>query len=162
MILQELFQHGIAKNSTTILVKYISEETKFLTVSGQACILFKITQRSCVLYQRTRRSLRSFAFFIQRTRRSLRSFTFFIKECGVLCVLFGFISHTKMTNLAKKNIKEWCVLCSCSLFFVLRYQYLLDPNSIFCKAFSPFLLSWDVYDILWLHRAPLALKQLIQ
>ena len=148
MILQELFQHGIAKNSTTILVKYISEETKFLTVSGQACVLFKITQRSCVLYKRTRRSLRSFAFFI--------------KERGVLCVLFGFISHTKMTNLAKKNIKEWCVLCSCSLFFVLRYQYLLDPNSIFCKAFSPFLLSWDVYDILWLHRAPLALKQLIQ
>ena len=39
-------------------------------------------------------------------RRSLRSLTFFIKEPGVLCVLFGFISHKKITNLAKKKEKN--------------------------------------------------------
>ena len=47
-----------------------------------------------------------FAFFYilyKRMWRSLRSFTFFIKE---RCALFGFISHTKMTNLAKKERKR--------------------------------------------------------
>ena len=32
-----------------------------------------------------------------------RSFTFFIKAC---CTHFGFMSHTKMTNLAKKERKR--------------------------------------------------------
>ena len=36
----------------------------------------------------------------------MRSFTFFIKEHGILCILFGFTSHTKMTNLAKKERKR--------------------------------------------------------
>ena len=45
--------------------------------------------------------------FYKRTRCSLRSFTFFIKE---RCTLFGFISHTKMTNLVKKRTKKNAVL----------------------------------------------------
>ena len=40
----------------------------------------------------------------KRTEQSLHSFTFFIKERNIL---FGFISHTKIANLAKKkNVKE--------------------------------------------------------
>ena len=96
-----------------------------------SCILLRSLQKNaafftffCVPYKRMRCSLRSFAFFIKRTRRSLRSFaffaffcvlykrmrrslclfTFFIKEHRILCILFGFISHTKKTNLAKKRI----------------------------------------------------------
>ena len=44
-----------------------------------------------------------FAFFsvlYKRTERYLRSFLFFIKEQNVL---FGFISHTNIANLAKKR-----------------------------------------------------------
>ena len=47
-----------------------------------------------------------FAFFsvlYKTTERSLRSFLFFIKEP---CILFGFISHTKIANLAKKECKR--------------------------------------------------------
>ena len=39
----------------------------------------------------------------KRMRCSFRSFLFFIKEHSVLCVLFGFISHTKIANLYKKR-----------------------------------------------------------
>ena len=60
----------------------------------------------CVLYKKNAAFFAFFYVLYKRTLRSLRSFTFFIKECGVLCVLFGFISHTKMTNLAKKERKR--------------------------------------------------------
>ena len=43
------------------------------------------------------------SILFKRTERSLRSFPFFIKERNVL---FGFISHTKMANLAKKERKR--------------------------------------------------------
>ena len=69
-----------------------------------------------VLYKRTKRSLRSFLFFIKngtifaffsilykRRECSLRSFSFFIKERNIL---FGFISHTNIANLAKKERKR--------------------------------------------------------
>ena len=55
-----------------------------------------------ILYKRTRPFFAFFSVLYKRMRRSLRSFTFFIKERGVLCILFGFISHTKIANLAKK------------------------------------------------------------
>ena len=75
----------------------------------------------CVLLHSLEKNAAFFAFFYilyKRMRHSLRSFTFFIKECGVLwvllrslhikergilCILFGFISHTKMTNLPNKR-----------------------------------------------------------
>ena len=47
-----------------------------------------------------------FAFFsilYKRTKRSFRSFPFFIKERNVL---FAFISHTKIANLIKKERKK--------------------------------------------------------
>ena len=36
----------------------------------------------------------------------MRSFPFFIKERNVFCVLFDFISHTKIANLTKKERKR--------------------------------------------------------
>ena len=85
----------------------------------------------CVLYKRKLHFLRSFAFFCVLYKRTLRSFTFFIKECCVLCVLlrfllknakercalFGFISHTKVTNLSKKE-------CNTKNFFSIYYTYI--------------------------------------
>ena len=67
----------------------------------------------------------------QKNAMFLRSFTFFIKECCVLCVLlrfllknakercalFGFISHTKVTNLSKKE-------CNTKNFFSIYYTYI--------------------------------------
>ena len=44
----------------------------------------------------------------------MRSFTFFINERSVLCILFGFISHTKIANLV------W----SCTTNFKKAYRYL--------------------------------------
>ena len=44
-----------------------------------------------------------FSVLYKTTERSLRSFPCFIKEH---CSLYGFISHTKIANLAKKNNVE--------------------------------------------------------
>ena len=71
----------------------------------------------CVLYKRTLHFLRSFTFFIKECCILcvlLRSFTFFIKE---RCTLFGFISHTKVTNLSKKE-------CNTKNFFSIYYTYI--------------------------------------
>ena len=61
----------------------------------------------CVLLRSSKKNMAFFAFFYvvyKRTRHSLRSFTFFIKDAKERCTLFGFISPTKMTNLAKKRM----------------------------------------------------------
>ena len=53
-------------------------------------------------------------------QRSLHSFTLFIKERCVLGILFGFISHTNMTNLAKKKRKRTVH----SFFRVMQYIFI--------------------------------------
>ena len=67
---------------------------------------FFIKERSdlCVLFRSLKKNGTIFAFFsvlYKKTERSLRSFPFFIKERKVL---FGFISHTNIANLAKKRM----------------------------------------------------------
>ena len=54
-----------------------------------------------VLYKRTERFFVFFSVLYKRTEHSLLSFTFFIKE---RIVFYGFISHTKIANLAKKRM----------------------------------------------------------
>ena len=76
---------------------------------------------SCILLRSLSKNAAFLAFFCVLNKRKLpsfRSFTFFIKECCVLCVLFGFISHTKVTNLEKKE-------CNTKIFFSINtYIYL--------------------------------------
>ena len=63
----------------------------------------------CVLLHSLKKNTAFFLFFAffyifyKRTQRSLRSFTFFIKEHKRTLHSFWIISHTKMTNLAKKR-----------------------------------------------------------
>ena len=60
----------------------------------------------CVLFRSLKKNVPIFAFFsvlYERTFRSLRSFPCFIKDRNVL---FGFISHTNIANLAKKEHKK--------------------------------------------------------
>ena len=58
-----------------------------------------------------------------------------MKECGVLCVFFGFISHTKMTNLAKKERKRtvpsFLGLKKNLKFFFAIYIYICIFKSIY-------------------------------
>ena len=65
--------------------------------------------------------------------RFLRSFPFFIKERNVL---FGFISHTNIANLAKKNVKERSVLFSIYIYiymsiYIYIYLYIYLYISIY-------------------------------
>ena len=57
-------------------------------------------------FSKERNVLSFFCVLYKRTWHSLPFFAFFLKERRVLCVLFGFISHTKMTNLGKKEPKR--------------------------------------------------------
>ena len=64
---------------------------------------------------------------MQCSMHSLHSYMFFIKERGVHCVLFGFISHSKIANLAKKNLKECSVLFMTlkkNLTFLFQYIFI--------------------------------------
>ena len=54
-------------------------------------------------FQKNRTIFAFFSVLYKRTERFLRSFPFFIKERNIL---FGFISHTNIANLAKKNVKR--------------------------------------------------------
>ena len=99
--------------------KFLKKTPRSASHSGRVGHPFFSKERNvlaffCVLYKRAERFLRSFAFFIKernffaffsvlykRMAHFLRSFTFFIKERNIL---FGFISHTQIANLAKKRM----------------------------------------------------------
>ena len=84
---------------------------KFLTLCFASLKSSRPTRRSftkcqgwaSVLFKRTGTIFAFFSVLYERTERSLHSFPFFIKEQNIL---FGFISHTNIANLAKKERKR--------------------------------------------------------
>ena len=109
----------------------------------ERCILLRS------LYVKECSVLSVFYVLDKRMWRSLCSFTFFIKE---RCPLFGFISHTKMTNLAQKNnVKERSIRFTRlkkNLTFFFQYMYIYIYIHIYtyiCLYISIYLLYIHLY-----------------
>ena len=80
-------------------------------------------------------------------RCSLHSFTFFIKERGILCIHFGFISHSKFTNLAKKRMVRSFLGLQRTESSFLQYVFIY----IYINLYISILIYTSVYLYIYLY-----------